>query len=122
MTIQLERVYTAPTSEGPALLRTLPADMWDLPASAPAARKAVHVRTLEPGSRNRERRPLGEIGLRPTREEAFETRHENRANVFMGAALGLALILGSAAGGAFSGDAAIHPEVSTVENVTAHAR
>ncbi|EEI16770.1 hypothetical protein [Corynebacterium lipophiloflavum] len=54
--------------------------------------------------------------------DVFESRHEKRASLLMGAALGLALILGSAAGGAFATDSADYVTGATSDVTAASAR
>ena len=104
MTIQIDRPHAAHTSFNSATAPTLPAAVWDLPEAESISRGARHVRTLSPVHRNSERVNAGTVRAGAQNSDMFETRHENRASLLMGAALGLALILGSAAGGAFAGD------------------
>lgn len=102
MTIQIDRSITASRSN-PAYGFTAPrAAVWDIPATEEARPCLNNVRTISCGSRTPERYRKYPTCSPLKRNEAFETRHENRASLVMGAALGLALVLGSTVGGAFS--------------------
>ena len=91
--------------------RVYPADVWDLDRSRPGRGKSVNVRTLEQTSRKYDplRRSSSE-GVEAVGNE-FETGREKTGAALMGALFGVALIIGSAFGGAFSGgDAGFVPE------------
>ncbi|AWB84163.1 hypothetical protein [Corynebacterium liangguodongii] len=105
MTIQIERNNAPQAAYREHLAEVLPAEVWDIPAAPRCPRRPSGVRTRGVPHRNygREKRFEQASGVSAT--PAFETRHENRAGILMGVILGLALIVGSAAGGAFGTDA-----------------
>lgn len=94
-----------------------PVDTWDLmEGSAVSARGSV--RTLEEGYRTSVdyREGLDQVGQRI--ETAIENEKEKRASLILGGVLGLALLIGSAFGGVFSGEE-VDPAPSAPNVVTA---
>ncbi len=79
-----------------------PAVVWDLPARSRGTGGAGVVRSLGAAARTPERSNIGAGLPCPDVPDPVEARHESRASLIMGAALGLALLVGSAVGGVFS--------------------
>lgn len=111
MTISIARTNSTDSNNAATSPRVQPADVWDLDRRRGAVRGEVNVRTLSPSSRK-----YGPIGSRhpgafESPDNDFETHREKTGAAIMGALFGLALIVGSAFGGAFSGgDAGFVPQ------------
>ncbi|WP_291313745.1 hypothetical protein [Corynebacterium sp. UBA2622] len=98
-----------------------PAVVWDLPARSLHTCGSGVVRSLGAAERTRARSNISPDSPRAALSDPREARHETRASLMMGAALGLALLIGSAVGGVYSagGTGAQHQGDVTREVVTA---
>lgn len=81
----------------------IPADVWDLERRSVNAHETAHVRTLDARNRTCASVDIGGSNGRPESDGVFESRREKGGATIMGALFGIALIVGSAFGGAFSG-------------------
>ncbi|SDL77440.1 hypothetical protein SAMN04488535_0739 [Corynebacterium mycetoides] len=122
MTIQIDRASTAHTPHTAHPARATTVAVWDVAPETHTRAHSTRVRTLSPHNRTHERVPRLPRPTEIPAETAFESRHENRADILMGAVLGLALILGSAAGGAFSADPADQGHGAAHDVVSAQVR
>lgn len=111
MTISLIRPNSAETSSVRQTMSVAPADVWDLDRNGREIRNATHVRTLDTPNRKYGLADSGGSGSARDSQDVFETRREKAGATVMGALFGIALIVGSAFGGAFSGgDAGFVPD------------
>lgn len=101
MTIPLARPNSTERNKAKEAMRVVPADVWDLERSIGSPRNASQVRTLD--SANRKSAPMDSGGGSVPRGERSTDLHREKASAaIMGALFGIALIVGSAFGGAFS--------------------
>lgn len=111
MTISIVRTNSTDSSSMATPQRVQPADVWDLDRRRSGDAAPVHVRTLESSNRKYGPIPDGHSDRDEGSADSFETRREKTGAALMGALFGLALIVGSAFGGAFSGgDAGFVPQ------------
>ncbi|MCT1683647.1 hypothetical protein M3A74_02275 [Corynebacterium appendicis] len=116
MTVSIARSNSTDSHAAATGSRIQPADVWDLDRRRATVGGGVNVRTLEPTSRK-----YTPIGSRHSeafevQDNGFETRREKTGAAIMGALFGLALIVGSAFGGAFSGgDAGFAPQDASTQ-------
>lgn len=111
MTISLARPNCTETATVKGAASVAPADVWDLDRRGREKRGTPHVRTLDAGNRKYGSADRGGSGRAQGLNDAFETRREKAGATIMGALFGIALIVGSAFGGAFSGgDAGFVPD------------
>lgn len=104
MTISLTRPISTETNQSTPPVRVAPADVWDLERQIRGAGQVSRVRTLD--ADNRKYAPV-HAGLEEritVEERSIETHRDKAGAAIMGALFGIALIVGSAFGGAFSGD------------------
>lgn len=103
MTIIINDNCTASTKYASSPVSSAPVDTWDLVEGTSAGYRG-NVRTLGEGYRTSAayREGLDEVGQRI--ETAIENEKEKRASLILGGVLGLALLIGSAFGGVFSGE------------------
>lgn len=104
MTISVARSNSANIDHGHRLVKVDPADVWDVLPGRPSHCSAPRVRTIEASYRKGDHLD-NEVPLGCSHAQtAVETRGDNRAATIMGALLGIALLVGSAFGGVFSGE------------------
>lgn len=120
MTISLTRPNSVEVNPSPRAARVVPADVWDIERRGDTARNAAHVRTLETGNRKYSSEDFRGAGGAQGNGDAFESRREKAGATILGAFFGIALIIGSAFGGAFSGgDAGFAPHEASQQMVAA---
>lgn len=111
MTISIARTNSTDAASAYSSRRVAPADVWDVDRRVPARRNVASVRTLEGSSRKYEPAARAYVRDEIQPDSVIEPRREKSGAVIMGALFGLALIVGSAFGGAFSGgDAGFNPD------------
>lgn len=111
MTISIARSNSTDTASAYSSRRVAPADVWDVDRRVSTRRNVASVRTLEASSRKYEPSSRAYVQEEIELDSVIEPRREKAGAVIMGALFGLALIVGSAFGGAFSGgDAGFNPD------------
>lgn len=111
MTISIARPNTDEANSSARTLRVAPADVWDLERRGEHGAHVSRVRTLD--TENRKYGPVvpGRGGNLQQEDDGVESRREKAGATIMGALFGIALIVGSAFGGAFAGgDAGFVPD------------
>ena len=103
MTISIARSSSTDSSSMKPASRVQPADVWDLDRRSSALRNRPTVRTLGPDNRKYEHRGAPDRVEFGGGADSFESRRETAGAAVLGALFGVALIVGSAFGGAFSG-------------------
>lgn len=106
MTISIDRANSVNATHLTGGTTVQPADVWDLNRGARSLTGKGNVRTLDSSIRTQGHRP--EMRSRYSNAvadgEQPDMRREKRTASVMGVLLGMSLLIGSALGGAFSGD------------------
>lgn len=104
MTISIARPNCSNLENASGAYRVDPADVWDVQRARPSRCSSSRVRTLDASDRKDDQyRQRASVDLTEGKQPV-ETHGENRAAAIMGALFGIALLVGSAFGGAFSGE------------------
>ena len=125
MTISIARPNSMNSERRHMSSTVQPAAVWDVKDVATSRRYPANVRTLEAQVRKDD---LVAERMNVRREEAFEnfesfeTRREKRGAAAMGVLLGIGLFVGSALGGAFSGNEVDPAPAGTQDVVASIAR
>lgn len=104
MTISVARANSANVDREHRLVKVDPADVWDVLPGRSSHCSAPRVRTIEASYRKVDHLANEVPAGRSHAQAAVETRGDSRAATIMGALLGIALLVGSAFGGVFSGE------------------
>lgn len=115
MTLIQNRQYRAVTSTESRYPQALAAAEWDITSFDSRPGNVGAVRTLSISSSRTHLEDRERIEFDDEAVEQFETHREKREGFFVGIGLGIALIVGSALGGAFSGDQALTPTPAQAE-------
>lgn len=102
MSIAINPVHNASASRPGAASVVPPAEIWDLESASKRRTGGAGVRTISASHRTSARSSANRVSGGSTEANAFETRHETRDTLLLGACMTAALLIGSAFGGVFS--------------------
>lgn len=105
MSVAINPVHKAPASRPGAASVVPPAEIWDLDSGPERRTGGVGVRTISASHRTGARSTVNGVLDGSADANMFETRHETRDTLLLGACMTAALLIGSAFGGVFSAQA-----------------